>query len=101
MAGQVSERITAAAIAHVGLGRARSVSRGAITAIALSLVTLAGLGAFSARRDDLGGLPRQPLWALALPLIATLYLAMTWTSALRYYRRTRARWKDRVYEVGA
>ena len=44
---------------------------------------------------------RSRLWALALPVVATLFLAMTWTSALRYYRRERARWKGRVYEVGA
>ncbi|HEX2830623.1 MAG TPA: glycosyltransferase [Burkholderiales bacterium] len=40
---------------------------------------------------------RSPAWALALLVIATLFLAMTWTSALRYYRRERARWKGRVY----
>lgn len=39
----------------------------------------------------------SPAWALALLVIATLFLAMTWTSALRYYRRERARWKGRVY----
>jgi hopene-associated glycosyltransferase HpnB len=44
---------------------------------------------------------RSPLWALALLVTGTLFLAMTWTSALRYYRRERARWKGRVYEVGA
>jgi hypothetical protein len=43
----------------------------------------------------------SPLWALGLLLIGSLFLAMTWTSALRYYRRERARWKGRVYEVGA
>jgi len=36
-------------------------------------------------------------WALTLPLIGTLYLAMTWSSALRYWRGQRSRWKDRVY----
>ncbi len=36
-------------------------------------------------------------WALALPFIGTLYLAMTWSSALRYWRGQRSRWKDRVY----
>ncbi|MDV6340518.1 glycosyltransferase [Nitrosomonas sp. Is24] len=41
---------------------------------------------------------RSPLWGLALPAIGTLYLAMTWTSALRYWRGERARWKDRHYE---
>jgi len=44
---------------------------------------------------------RSPLWSLALPIIGTLYLAMTWTSALRYWRGERARWKDRHYESKA
>jgi len=38
------------------------------------------------------------LWTLALPVIGTLYLAMTWTSAIRFWRGERARWKDRHYE---
>ena len=41
---------------------------------------------------------RSPLWAVALPVIGTLYLAMTWTSAIRYWRGERASWKDRRYE---
>ncbi|MBY0484998.1 glycosyltransferase [Nitrosomonas sp.] len=41
---------------------------------------------------------RSPLWSLALPVIGTLYLGMTWTSALRYWRGERACWKDRRYE---
>lgn len=41
---------------------------------------------------------RSSSWVLALPLIGTLYLAMTWTSALRYWRGARAHWKDRRYE---
>ncbi len=40
---------------------------------------------------------RSWAWSLAMPLIATLYLAMTWTSALRYWRGERSRWKGRVY----
>jgi len=40
----------------------------------------------------------SPLWALAMPAIGTLYLAMTWTSALRYWRGHRSRWKARVYD---
>lgn len=41
----------------------------------------------------------QPkLWALTLPLAAALYLAMTWTSALRYFRGERSRWKNRTYQ---
>lgn len=41
---------------------------------------------------------RSPLWVFSLPLVGTLYLAMTWTSAIRYWRGERARWKDRQYE---
>lgn len=36
-------------------------------------------------------------WSLALPLIGTLYLAMTWSSAWRYWRGQRSRWKGRTY----
>ena len=39
----------------------------------------------------------SPLWALLLPLSATLYLAMTWSSAIRYWRGVRSQWKGRVY----
>ena len=41
---------------------------------------------------------RNWLWAPTLPLAATLYLAMTWTSALRYFRGERSRWKNRSYD---
>ncbi len=40
---------------------------------------------------------RSPLWALLLPLSGGLYLAMTWTSALRYWRGEGSRWKGRNY----
>jgi hopene-associated glycosyltransferase HpnB len=36
-------------------------------------------------------------WALALPLIATLYLAMTWSSAIRFWAGAGLPWKDRFY----
>ena len=36
-------------------------------------------------------------WALALPLIAALYLAMTWSSAIRFWTGTGSRWKGRFY----
>jgi hopene-associated glycosyltransferase HpnB len=39
----------------------------------------------------------SPLWALLMPLIGLLYLAMTWNSALRYWRGERSRWKGRIY----
>ncbi len=41
---------------------------------------------------------RSAWWALSLPVAATLYLAMTWTSALRYFRGERSRWKNRSYD---
>ncbi len=36
-------------------------------------------------------------WPATLPLAAVLYLGMTWTSALRYWRGERSRWKNRIY----
>lgn len=36
-------------------------------------------------------------WTLTLPLAACLYLAMTWTSAWRYWSGERSRWKNRSY----
>ncbi len=44
---------------------------------------------------------RSPLWAFAMPLIGTLYLAMTWTSAIRYWRGKRSEWKGRIYKKAA
>jgi hopene-associated glycosyltransferase HpnB len=44
---------------------------------------------------------RSWAWALGLPLIAALFLAMTWTSAIRYWRGERTRWKGRVYQCQA
>jgi len=36
-------------------------------------------------------------WAATLPIAASLFLAMTWHSALRYWRGTGAQWKARDY----
>jgi hopene-associated glycosyltransferase HpnB len=36
-------------------------------------------------------------WALVLPLIATLYLAMTWSSAIRFWAGAGSPWKARFY----
>ncbi len=44
---------------------------------------------------------RSAVWVLGLPLIGMLYLAMTWNSALRFFRGERARWKDRSYDSRA
>ena len=40
----------------------------------------------------------SPAWALTMPLIGTLFLAMTWHSALRDWGGRRSEWKGRVYE---
>lgn len=37
------------------------------------------------------------MYAPALPLVGTLYLAMTWTSAVRYWTKRGAEWKGRRY----
>ncbi len=42
---------------------------------------------------------RSPVWMLALPLIGALYLGMTWSSALRYWRGQRSQWKGRMYKT--
>lgn len=42
---------------------------------------------------------RSWFWLPTLPLAAVIYLAMTWTSALRYWRGERSRWKNRVYDT--
>ncbi|MDB6030889.1 MAG: glycosyltransferase [Verrucomicrobiales bacterium] len=64
------------------------------------LVCAIGLGAMiGSFLPTLNYYRRSPLWALLLPVIATLYLLMTWTSALRYWRGRRAEWKGRVYSV--
>ena len=38
-----------------------------------------------------------PGWTLAMPLIGTLFLTMTWHSALRDWSGRRSEWKGRVY----
>ena len=39
----------------------------------------------------------SPLWALTLPVMATLYLLMTWSSAFAYWKGRRSAWKGRIY----
>lgn len=39
----------------------------------------------------------NPAWVLSLPLAGILYLAMTWTSAIRYHQGKRTQWKGRTY----
>jgi Glycosyltransferases, probably involved in cell wall biogenesis len=70
---------------------------------ALALPSARGLAGIAVLAMLLGYLPTlvyyrlQPFWALALPLTGTLFLAMTWSSALRYWRGTRSSWKGRSY----
>jgi hopene-associated glycosyltransferase HpnB len=40
---------------------------------------------------------QAPAWAFLQPLIAMLYLMMTWSSAIRSWRGQRSEWKGRVY----
>ena len=40
----------------------------------------------------------NPFWSVGLPGIASLYLMMTWTSAFRFWRGERSRWKGRIYQ---
>ncbi|MFA5983049.1 MAG: glycosyltransferase [Methylococcaceae bacterium] len=40
----------------------------------------------------------NPAWGLALLLISGLFLLMTWSSALRYWKGERSRWKGRIYQ---
>ena len=66
-----------------------------------SLIAAAGLAAMAiSYQPVLRFYHRSPLWALALPIIGTLYLAMTWHSAIRAWRGERSRWKGRVYRAG-
>ena len=60
---------------------------------------LAWIAMFSVYLPTLTYYQRSPLWGFTLPVIGMLYLAMTWTSALRYWRGERASWKDRRYET--
>lgn len=68
---------------------------GAVPAQALAVVAL--LAMVTSYVPTLRFYRLGSVWALALPFIGTLYLAMTWSSALRYWRGQRSRWKDRVY----
>ncbi len=37
-------------------------------------------------------------WVLAMPVVAAFFLIMTWTSAVRYWKGERTRWKGRSYQ---
>ena len=65
---------------------------GAATTALAGLAVMAGTYIPTLRYYDL-----SPAWALALPLVGVLYMAMTWTSAFRHWRGSGARWKERSY----
>jgi len=60
-----------------------------------------GIGAFALGAvsflPTLARYRRSPLWALTLPLIALFYMAATVGSAIRHWRGSGARWKNRDY----
>jgi hopene-associated glycosyltransferase HpnB len=67
---------------------------------AAGLLGLAALAAASLAYRPIVRFYRLPApWALTLAAAAVLFLAMTWDSALRYWRGTRATWKNRDYET--
>jgi hopene-associated glycosyltransferase HpnB len=41
---------------------------------------------------------QTPFLVITLPVVASLYLLMTWSSAVRYWRGQRSIWKGRSYE---
>ncbi len=55
------------------------------------------LAMFSAYRPLIRFYRLSPLIGLTLPLIATLYLVMTWQSAWQHWQGTGSRWKGRNY----
>lgn len=66
--------------------------------LAVSLATAACAAMFITYLPVVSYYRRGWWWLPTLPLAAALYLAMTWTSALRYWRGERSRWKNRIYE---
>ncbi|HET7319184.1 MAG TPA: glycosyl transferase, partial [Nitrospirota bacterium] len=78
------------------LGPVAAVAAGPLSARLLSAGALAGMALLY--RPTLAFYGRSWAWSLSLPLIALLFLAMTWTSAVRFWKGDRSRWKDRVYD---
>jgi hopene-associated glycosyltransferase HpnB len=72
---------------------------GAVPAETAALGALAWLALAAAYWPTVRFYGLNPAWALTLPVAGALFLAMTWASALRYWRGTRATWKNRSYEI--
>jgi hopene-associated glycosyltransferase HpnB len=72
------------------LGSSHDMARSlALTSLAIMALTYAPTLRFYGRSVG---------WALCLPFVAGLFLVMTWSSAIRYWRGERTRWKGRVYQ---
>ena len=72
-----------------------ALAAGTSNTVALSLLGLATmLGSYL---PTLRFYRLSPAWGLALPLIGTLYLAMTWSSAYRWWIGRGSSWKERRY----
>jgi hypothetical protein len=76
-------------IPWLGLFSASTVSR--------LLAIIAVVAMIAAYLPTLRYYRKSPAWAFLLPLIATLYLMMTWSSAIRSWQGQRSEWKGRVY----
>ncbi len=77
---------------------AGGVAAAAAGELALGLVAVAAWLAIAAAYWPIVAFYRLPApWALTLPVAAALFLAMTWASALGYWRGKRASWKARDY----
>lgn len=66
--------------------------------LALNLSLLAALIMTAVYIPTLRFYSLSPVWSLAMPIIASLYLLMTWTSAWRFWNGERSRWKGRIYQ---
>lgn len=69
------------------------LGHGWVRAAALAAFVLAALSYL----PTLARYRQSPLWSLALPLIASFYMAATLGSALNYWLGRGARWKNRAY----
>ena len=86
--------MTATLVAPV-IGTIVAVATGAPTLLALAVMGWLAMAVAYSPLVRFYGL--SVVWALTLPLAAALFLAMTVTSAVGYWRGTRASWKTRAY----
>ena len=68
-----------------------------ITGISFSLVALVAMMLTYIPTLNYYGIPK--MWALTLPFSGILYLMMTWSSAIRYFKGQRSEWKGRIYSA--